>query len=251
MPKRVMAKTVVGTRLTELRNGLGMKQRDLATSIEEMLGENCHLTVGMISSWETGRRGVPLKYNSVLCKIFSCTEAYLIGETNDPKKDIPDDGEDEESILKPIKLQDLNEYDGKPLWIEFTTFEAENGWAIFNASNGLFMFRDGARIIKRIKDVNIYAKLPDYEDGSLKSKRSLDYMQLMRVDKVYILMISPDKSIRNKYNGWYVHNEDRSALISPWSGLVLPYSGLNISYRAYSVGDLLRPYKKVDDLVSE
>ena len=250
MPKRVLEKTVVGTRLTELRVEMNMKQADLAVALEEMCGEDTHLTIGMISAWETGRRGVPLKYNDKLCKIFDCTQAYLLGETDDRRCSTPDD-DSQENALREINYHDLANYDGKPLWVTFSSHEYIDGWAIFNASNGLFMFKDGARLIKRLKDVHVYAKLPDFENESLLSKRSLNFMQLKAVEKAYIVMTSPDEDVRRLYNGWYYHNEDGTALISSGSGRVLPYDGLNISYRAYAVGRYLEPKKFVDNLVEE
>ena len=69
-------------------------------------------------------------------------------------------------------------------------------------------------------------------DDPLEQKKSLSIQELMNREPVYIQMNSADSSIRSLYDGWYHHNENKTALINN-EGLVLPYSGLKKAYLAY------------------
>ena len=256
MAKKIKQRTALGGRIAKLReeyfsvvtndkgeefSSYGMKQCDLAKMIEERMGGECHLTAALISCWETGRRGVPLKYNKALCDIFGVSEEYLLGYTSERDSSETEQSSQEEELFL-IREEDLPDYDGEPIWCNFTSYEYTDAWAIYNAAKQTLMFKDGPRKIKRKKDVRFFTKIPDFEDKSAKAKRSLEYSQVVKdaekkTKKVFVIMNSPDESIREKYNGWYLVDAEGGVLFNPWNSKVLDLNGLNVSYRAYSTGD--------------
>ncbi len=109
--------------------------------------------------------------------------------------------------------------------------DQESRWAIYDAIKDEFQFNE-----YRIKNTAalreyayFYTRHPVDRPDHLKAA---DRARIMSAEKVYVQMMSPSPEMRSLYNGWYKHNETRSALIND-AGLVLPYSGLYVAYKAY------------------
>ncbi len=251
MRKRIKEKTAIGGRVAKLReefisitvndNGeecscFGMTQADLAKRLEEVENEPTHhISASLISQWETGNRKIPLKYNKFLCDIFNVTEEYLLGYTSDKQSCEPTVNSCKEDMFR-IAEEDLIEHDKEPVWCVFTTYEYEDGWALYSAKRQVLIFEDGIRKIRRPGDIQYYTRVPDFESRSERAKRALDYAQVVNLKKkkVYVIMMSPDEAIRAKYNGWYLVDEEGGLLFNPWNSLSLRLDGINIAFRAYT-----------------
>lgn len=233
-------RNIIGGRVAMLRHSMHLDQKDLVKQLNELLGNGKVISVPMLSAWETGRKKIPTKYNKVLAATLCATEEYLLGLTNEKDSTTIDIYEDVKTLYE-IKSSDLPLFHGQPIWVEFTTWEYQNNWALYNAINNTLIFFDGIRNITRRKDLRFFTKIPDYERANLKMSKSLEYSQVMRSKSVYVQMLSHDASIQSEYNGWYIHNANRTCLINPWTGQALPYTGINTAFRAYSQGNDSKP----------
>lgn len=229
---------IIAARLTSCRNKTGMTQGKFADEVSEICGDK-KISCSLISSWETGRRNIPEKYVDAIAEILGVTKEYLYGLTDDMTSRQVD------NVVKisksEIVYEDLCKYDRLPIYVEFTNYSNEGGWGIYvHKKNQIilpdFIFKVGTGERTKYKDVHFYIMAPDYIIPTINGRHSLDYAKMMNRKKVFVKMNTADPAIRNKYNGWYRHNEDHTALINA-VGYVLPYDGLNVSYSAYSEGE--------------
>ena len=197
-----------------------------------------------VSMWIGGTRSVPEKYLTHISDILDVTVPYLIGLTSDKKTDwgklkqvdLTNPYDEDLTNFKELVYADLYAYNKKPVYIRFQGFEHPDGWAIYNRDTEAFIFADD--IIREItirnlkSSVKIYTNNTEPLEDPLESRESLDYSYFMKLDRVYIRMNSSHPEIHALYDGWYKHNENKTALIND-QGLVLPYSGFKTSYRAY------------------
>lgn len=234
---------VIPDRLAYLRVKANLTQSKLVEYIREQLVADGARKIpksnpSIISSWETGRRHFPDKYLKYLSELYSVTEGYLRGYTNDP------DEEADEMSVKPLELSvieipmtNLYQYHKRPVYVIFRLYTGQNGWAILNYWDRQLVFYNSVYDFSTDDLVNerlmIYATAPLFENTVyIRHQFPLEFKQVLAADRVYICMKSPDPFIRGKYNGWYTHNEDHTALINS-RGMVLPYDGIEVSFAAY------------------
>lgn len=226
---------IVRERVIEQMHKLDMDQQTLGERIAAVTGKPFVST--SISLWVTGRRNVPIKYLDPLSTILQVTKPYLLGRTNDPQADWDEveQNELEQPNLYEITPAQLYAYDKLPVYVSFSGFEFEDGWAIYNRNARVFQFWDRPiteKTIKRIGAKLFTTNLREL-DNALQHRKALDYAGVMSADTVYIQMNTADAEIRALYDGWYRHNEDHTALINS-TGRALPYSGLKKNYQAFT-----------------
>lgn len=229
---------IIATRLTSARKKIDMTQGQFADEISEIVGDK-KISCSLISSWENGRRNIPTKYVDAIAEILGVTKEYLYGLTDDATSREIDN---EIKISKSeIPYEDLCKYDRLPVYVEFIDYSHEGGWGIYIKHENYimlpdFIFKVGTGERTKHKNVRFYIMAPEYIIPNINGRISMDYAKMMNRKKVFVKMNTADPAIRNKYNGWYRHNEDHTALINA-VGYVLPYEGLNVSYSAYSEGE--------------
>lgn len=220
---------------------IGMTQDDLARAITQKLKDHQdikgipkRITSSSISLWERGRRSVGAIYIKCLCEIFDITEEILCNAPIPTEIEEPEQDRYDPDAPYRVDKKDIWRYDGSPLWVVFPNFERESAWAIYNKEKNLLVFKDFSMLYKPKKIESLYTRVPSFEYRDLIFRKTLDLTALERAKKVYCLMLTTSESVRNRYDGWYYHNEDHSFLVNPYNGLTLPYEGLNVSYQAYS-----------------
>ena len=234
--------SIVPDRLALLRQKSGLSQTRLIEYLRERLIEEGsgkkvpQVNPSIVSAWETGKRNTPDKYVNFLCQLFDVTEAYMRGLTNDPSEET-DHANIHPTYLSAMKIDvaNLYQYHNKPVYVVFPNYEAESGWAILDYRRRQFVFRGGPRPFNfdGLRSCEVYVSVPKFEDTlHLHRQFPLSHKDIMKAERVYICMKSPDARVRNLYNGWYRHNETRSALINS-IGFALPYEGIEISFSAY------------------
>lgn len=230
---------VIPARIALLRSEMGMKQTDFADQLSELLGKK--FSPSVISMWETNRRSMPDKYVEPVAKFFGVSVAYLLGQTNDKTSEEPTilTMAAQETDKIEIPTEHLYKYDRRPVYVEFTGFEHENGWGLYDREKNAIVFVDFILKIKsKLPDnVRLYSNPPKYDiNGLFDDYKPLDMIRIFYLDCVYIRMNTCDRAVQNLYNGWYHHNENHTALVNN-EGNVLSYDGLNKWYTAYSTGD--------------
>lgn len=237
--------SIIPGRLALLREQTGWSQLQLAEKISEVLGSERQLTASIVSMWETGRRKMPYKYMDVVTGLFNVTPYYLLGLTDDKTSHASSVLTGESNKIE-IPFEHIYKYDNEPIFVEFINYMHENSWGIYDKTKNQIVFKNYIYKLSNVKNnsIRLYIIPPDYAlVFSVERKKTLDMIKMLTYNKVYISMCSPDRSIHSLYDGWYHHNENRTALINN-IGLVLPYDGLNISYHAYSMGDADPNYKE-------
>lgn len=232
-------KTIIPARLAKARVDKHWTQAQLCDQLIEEVGPGAPLKGSYISMLETGKRKVPKKYNKILAKILDVTEEYLLGISNDPHETASSEPDYEYTYEKMlISYENLFKFDGMPVFVEFLLYTHDPSWGIYDHRNQRIVFRDFIYKLDLTcsQTLRISVFSPEYiaRFKTIK-KQTMDYDTMMRADKIYIIMNSPDIAIRNRYNGWYRHNELKTCLINS-VGLTLPYDGFNISYSAYNLG---------------
>ena len=216
-----------------------MTQREMVMHFHEFKYE---VGPASVSLWLTGRRNIPLKYLEALTSMLKVKEPFLLGLADNPETEWSEvSEEDREEKLDSVDFSELFAYDGQPLWVSFTTYIHEDGWAIYNRDKRCFVFRDGIIEEKNLKKktslgdeyiCSFYTKDMTRTAENGVARKSLDMNSMLASNRVFVKMISPDKSVHALYDGWYHHNEDKTALISA-EGRVLPYEGIKVAYRAF------------------
>lgn len=221
---------ITAQRIATARHERNLSQADLAMLISEVSHRDTPLTVASVSSWESGRRMPSIEMFVALEKVLGIKKEYLQGLTNSK------DGSTEEEITQsPVITKDmLPDYHEKPIYVEFNNYTHADQWGIYDNHRKVIVFTKGCL---NISDPSIKRFLSMeqhyYGENIVYAKKPLTLHKLLQFKfPVYVEMKTNDAFIQGRYNGWYKHNEDHSALVNS-IGLVLPYEGVDISYDAY------------------
>ena len=227
-------------RLALLRNQKKLTQEDLANIISDSVNRKRGYSLLSVSGWETGDKQPTIEVLCVLCEYFNVTPNYLLGFDDDPgsseavaatvktkKKD----------VIKPdylITYNKLPKFDGEPIYVVFNDRQSTNRWGILNMAKERIVFGGDYITIRKDLNCTYYTNIPEDEKRPQYGvKKRLALSQVIKSDRVWIEMMTPDKEIKGMYNGWFRNNETHTCLINA-IGLTLPYDGLSKSYNAYS-----------------
>lgn len=214
-----------------LRRKKNYTQIQLAEEITKRLPgkeySNCQ-----VSLWETYNRPIPQKIIPILSDIFGCTQEYLLGISEDPKKNMTYRFDP----VDKIKVENgLANYHGFPLYIEFSDNQHSGRWGIYDATKDRLLCVDKILTnISKTESISLYTSMPNYEtvNNFLTSPRITSIEQLLKHETVFIRYSSPDPEIRATYTGWFHLNESKTCLINS-EGFTLPLEGLCRCYTAY------------------
>lgn len=223
-------------RIVELREEKKWTQTRLAKEMSEVTPKNTDVKASLVSMWEAHKRNIPLTYLETFSKVFGVSDAYLCEWTDDPNvtfDQILEERKDKRPQFE-IGYWQLISFDQQPIYVVFNNYEYENGWAIYNKNKHTFIFAE--KTLKEddliVMKVRFFTRDISRDTGEFSNSRRLDRESIMKMERMYVQMISPDPYIRGLYDGWFRHNENRTALIND-RGLILPYDGLGISFQAF------------------
>ncbi len=226
-------------RLAYLRTQAGLTQEDLAIQISVIENRKKAYSPLAVSGWESRDKCPPVYTLVTLCDFFGVSADYLLGRSDNPgNMRLPNgdtaDYKDHKIPGCQVNMHELKKYDGEPIFVEFVDKKAEDKWGIVDIYNRRISFSDSYLKLNRNMNCVFYASIPESQRvPSYNSRKRLSMKQVLSSDRVWVEMLTADKFIRGRYNGWYRNNEDHSCLINTL-GLILPYKGLSISYNAFS-----------------
>ncbi len=227
---------VFGNRLAMLRKKAGLTQLTFGREFSGFLGMNKTYSQLTISSWENGNRLPPTNVLRALALYFNTTSDYLLGLSDVMYKDEPNIIKDkmENAINYMITKERYEKFDKEPVYVTFEDHLYVNRWGIMDWPMKRVVFADKAfRLDSKVR-YTLYARMLEGEkDPGYRMKKALSMTQLLEAKgEIWIEMRSCEGLIKGKYNGWFHHNENHTALINA-KGLTLPYEGLDIGYTAY------------------
>lgn len=228
--------TIIPSRIVKARKSLNMTQAQFAANIREHLPEDGTISAILVSAWETGRRNCRAEVLEIISNLSGYPIDYFHGLCDEKgEATVRKNQLDNLHNLKEISFENIYQYDQLPVYVEFMEHQHPSGWALVDFANKELVF---TRYVIKINSKNfsmikIYENKPfyDFSQEELAYKR-LDLGTLFTLNRVYVVMNSIDPVVRAKYNGWYSHNGDKTALQNH-IGLVLSYDGLGIAYNAY------------------
>ncbi len=222
----------LGTRLALLRKEKGLKQGEFADEFTKYAKLKSPLTVSSVSTWEQNHRIPSHKTLIAIASFYDVSLDYLFGITD--KRNETGGKEKQTNVDElithsdsPIKNYELVKYNGLPIYIRSKDSSISQQWGILNYNNKTISCKDEV--------YNLTADLECFSYAVQKPIRTqiVAYNQLLATPNVWVEMISNDSEIRGLYNGRYVHNENKTALVKMDNGLVLKYSGLDSVYWAF------------------
>lgn len=233
---RYKENSVIPSRIAKARKTLCMTQGQFAINIREHLPEEDAISAILVSSWETGRRTCRPEIVKIIAKLTGYPEDYFYGKCDENGNPTisPYSSIGQENLME-ISPETLYQFDKKPVYVEFMEYQHPNGWALVDYNSKELVF---TKYIIKINPRNLvslrfYEHRPYYDlSQEMLTNKRLDLGTLFTMNRVYVIMNTADPVIRAKYNGWYSHNADRTALQNH-IGIVLSYDGLGISYNAY------------------
>jgi DNA-binding transcriptional regulator YiaG len=133
-------------------------------------------------------------------------------------------------------------YDKKPVYVVFLNMKRENQWGLLDYGGGcvVFMDRTACALSEPIELYPLEAyDFPTYFKRRSKPISAAKFQHLE--GEFWVEVASMDDAIRHEYNGWYIFNKHRSAIINVNNGLILPIRGFGLSYKCY-----MEPYDVVE-----
>lgn len=242
MGKTISARmSIFASRLTTIRTEAGLTQSEMAKVIRDLSSTSSKVSEVAVSSYETGSRTPTLPTIIFIAQYFDVSVDWLCGLTDDRNGHIvatekTEDGSIFSDIPQlEIRVNDLYKYDKMPVYVVSNNDTIEPGWALLNCRDNVFTLADGTRYYLD-NSFKYYKATPSNANFTMVSgKNSLTYQQMIEADEVWVEMNTSDGFIRGLYNGWYVHNKDKTALVSPDQSRVLSYDRLGYTYNAYSL----------------
>ena len=221
--------------MAKLRADRQLSQKDLAREMTVMLDISKPVSPVTISSYELGSKAPKLEALVFFATFFGVSVDYLLC-LEDKVSYSTIERKDDSPIVEPntlIKPQRWKEYHNMPVYIVFADVRNQNRWGVLDYNKRRIVTTE--QIVPLTTELTLYCYPPVdsyYKDVS--GQQPLDMTQLMNTsEQVWIEMLNSDPYVKGKYNGWYVHNRDKSMLINMGTGLVLPYTGCGISFNAY------------------
>lgn len=251
MSRTINSNNITALRIAEARKNHKLTQGQLAVQLSAFINRDTPLTIPTISAWETGRQMPSEKMLRALAEFFDVSIGYLTGsEMVDGTEKIAGTSEEEvfnerQSIRKSgytfqnmdavtILETDLSRYDQRPVFITFRDYQHEGLWGILDSVKKVVLTLKGE--YKLDFDTMVLYPLESYTFPSRRKRYATPISAgrfLKLQDKMWVEVRTPDQEIRNRYNGWYIHDKEHTAIIKQDNGLLLPYTGFAVSYDVY------------------
>lgn len=234
--------TTLSSNLTKLRAALNMTQEQFAQKLKEDSDGIADISPLTISAYENGERIPPTINLYWMAKVFHVSIDELLGLSsansiqNAYHDETSTEGDSNSPIIpdygERIRIKDLIKYDRLPVYVKSSDKSFREGWAIVSYKNEKLIFADYMYPFSSQMEIYSYPpKNSEYISG--RRLAPLTYKDCMNAKIMWVELLGADPYISGQYNGWYVHNENHTALINRTNGLTLPYMGIGVSFNAY------------------
>ena len=245
--------------ITNLRKEKNFTQEEFGIRLAEYLNRTKPFSVSAISAWEIGRKKPQDDILVGISGLFGVPVEDILGGHKPDDFNVTDDNSDSFIDYNIPKMSDriicssesttdfteLKPYHKKPEFVCFVDKSRMDQWAIVNFKTKKLVlmdeeygFWDGAF---QVFPLEAYPIAEAYRQQS----HPVSINRMMELSQVWVEMNTADDTVRANFNGWYVHNKNRDALINIQNGNVLPDKGFGVSFRVYS-----EPYDVVERSLS-
>ena len=226
-------------RLADMMEEKKLEPKDVVAFIRDALTETSGRlpTVNTVNSWLDGKSLPSLNVFCLITDEFKTSYDYMLGLSDTKKK--KSQTKKEKTAIAPnasslrISVDDLPKYDGVPVFLRFTDYSRPDAWAIYNDLKKCMVTKNVVLFVSELKcEIYSYAP-PEALKRSFAGYKPLSLSQVMSQERFWIQMSTPNPIVKAEYDGWYHHNENKTAIINA-AGLVLPYDGLGVHFNAFS-----------------
>ena len=217
-----------GARVAELRKKNRLKQSQFASELSSLMERETNISISTVSQWEIGSKMPNFDVLLAIADFFDVSTDFLLGK--DAEKPVEKRPFYMDDYLTEISEEDLEEYNGKPVFLVFNNEETQNCWGIYDADTKQFSCNN-----KKMKlssnQAKFFAVPPENLPYYRASEQRLSLSDFLKAKQFWVEYISPDENIRSAYSGWYKH--DSFGNIIKDDGAILPHSGFDVYYYAY------------------
>ncbi len=125
-----------------------------------------HVSLSALSSWELGLKLPPVEVLEAIANYYGLSMDFMFGRESENEHGIAPQIAQEGEIS--IPYESLKEFDGKPVYLEFTKAKKKPCWGIYNADTDCFSCRD--ELIKNKDTYNFYTVAPETMKKVIKKK---------------------------------------------------------------------------------
>jgi len=235
---------IIGLRIAQVRKQNSLTQEEFATKLSEYMQRKRSFSISGISSWEVGRKQPPTEVVMAIAELFNVSPQYLLGTENEELKPgagiatstaiafTPEIRKIEDMRILP---SDYEQYHGKAVFVVFKNMEHKSQWGLLNAREKYIVLLDQKRYAL---DANIELyPLESYDFPSFNGRRakpiSAARFQTL-TGRFWVEIVSGDDEVRAAYNGWYIFNKNRTAIINIANGLTLSPRNFSLSYKCFT-----------------
>lgn len=139
-----------------------------------------------LSAWEGERKSPSVESLENMADLYGVTTDFLLGRSDSYMLD----------SKKPISLQSLPAFHGKPVW------SAAYGWMLVNAVDRQMVFPDGHTL--PFSDVGeLFICSPPFSEVEPPKEPPLSRSELIHQEEIWLEPISPDLDLRRELQGRY------------------------------------------------
>lgn len=238
--------SITSFRIAEARNKMGLNQKDFGIRLAEYLQRKKPFSIAAVSAWETARKVPMLNVLLAISELSGFSIDYLTGAENSINATIASDDETigNHTIYSKIKnssipFNTLSNYDGKPVFAVFQNKTYPDGWALLDVKAKKLIFRDKEIDYDDLSGLELYPlETYSYKAFMKRNERPIGAQEFQQMNgKFWVEMTSSDIAIQAYYNGWYIWNKSRNAIVNMSNGEVLPSRGFSIAYKVYNGSD--------------
>lgn len=221
---------ILAKRLRLLREEKGLTQKDLAKDLALFMGKSKKISPSAVCSWENGEKNPTHETLLAFTDYYGVSADYLLGKTSNRLPGNELKIIDLDNYIIKISASELNNYDGKPVYLVFNNEGLSNRWGIYNKEDDRFCCRDN--IIVNNSSIEYYAVPPKTASTSSSIIKKISLDEAKKQEQVWIDYKHPDTDMCVRFSGWYRPDTKSSVFVAP-NGFVLPFDSIDVVYHVY------------------
>ncbi len=230
----------VGERIATLRQKNNLSQAEFGTKLSDYMHRETILQVSTISAWETGRKIPRAAIIRAISELFNVSTDWLVGiEDKSPEDLLIKNGLPKDKTIRKVSTEritpgDLAKYHAKPVFVVFTDKMYHDQWGILDYQKKQIVFLGGLVLSIKTEGIELYPlEAYDFPRYNKRTHHPMSIASMKAAKEVWVEINTADDVVRSEWNGWYVHNKQKTALVNISNGNILPYRGYGKTFKAF------------------